>query len=172
MGDTPEKPKARQALGKKTLDEKDWQLISALQADARLPLKTLAVAVGLSLPATAERLKRLQATGVISGYHAQIDLAAAGYPLQAVVAITVAQPHKAKLIAALQRMTEVLECHHVTGSDSYVMTMVARSISHLEQLVGSINGYGETRTSIVMSTPIPRRAPRPIAGGEDAASAD
>jgi len=149
-------------MSRKTLDDKDWQLIAALQADARLPLKSLADTAHLSLPATAERLKRLQAADVISGYHAQINLEAAGYPLQAVVAITVAQPHKAKLIAALQRMTEVLECHHVTGSDSYIMTMVARSIAHLEQLVGSINGYGETRTSIVMSTPIPRRAPRPV----------
>lgn len=154
-------------MAKKALDEKDWQLISALQADARLPLKTLASIVELSLPATAERLKRLQAAEVISGYHAQINLEAAGYPLQAVVAITVAQPNKAKLIAALQRMTEVLECHHVTGSDSYIMTMVARSIAHLEQLVGSINGYGETRTSIVMSTPIPRRAPHPVLPREE-----
>ena len=54
-------------------------------------------------------------------------------------------------------MPEVLECHHVSGADSYLMTVVATDLAHLEALIASINLYGETRTSIVFSTPIPRR---------------
>ncbi|WP_374349006.1 Lrp/AsnC family transcriptional regulator [Chitinimonas sp.] len=150
-------------MSKKPLDSKDWRLLAALQADARAPLKTLAADIGLSLAATAERIKRLEADGVITGYHTDIDLQAAGYPIMALVAITSAQPHKEQLLNTLGRMTEVLECHHVTGADSYMITMVAKSIAHLEQLVGSINAYGETRSSIVMSSPIPRRAPRAAA---------
>lgn len=142
------------------LDEKAWKLLQALQADARQSLKELAAAAGLSIPATAERLRKLEDAGVIRGYRAEVDAVAAGYGVQALVGITTPQPHKRRFLELLQGMPEVLECHHVTGADSYVMTVVARSIGELEAFLGRINGYGETRTSIVMSTPIPRRGLR------------
>jgi Lrp/AsnC family leucine-responsive transcriptional regulator len=80
-----------------------------------------------------------------------------GYGVRAVVGINVPQPGKAALIDKLQRSPGVLECHHVSGNDSYVMQVVARDLPDLERFLGEINGYGETRTSIVFSTPIPRR---------------
>lgn len=139
------------------LDAKAWALLNALQADGRAPLKTLAEAAGLSVPATVERLKRLKDAGVVRSVGAELDPALAGYPVRAIVSITVQQPGKQAFIDKLRRAPEVLECHHVAGADSYVMTVVARSLSDLEQFLSSINGYGETRTSIVFSTPIPRR---------------
>jgi len=139
------------------IDDKAWRLIQALQADARLPLKALAQAAGLSLPATAERLKRMEEAGVISGFHAEVPPSAAGYGVRAIVGINVPQPGKQSLIAQLQAMPEVLECHHVSGADSYIFTVVARDLGHLEGLIGAVNLYGETRTSIVFSTPVPRR---------------
>jgi Lrp/AsnC family leucine-responsive transcriptional regulator len=147
-------------MTKRGLDNKDWRLLALLQQDARAPLKTLAAAIELSVAATAERIKRLEADGVIIAYRTEIDPTAAGYPVMALVAVTAVQPYKDDLLSTMARMPEVLECHHVTGADSYMVTMVATSIRHLEQLIGGINGYGETRTSIVMSSPIPRRAPR------------
>jgi len=139
------------------LDPKAWALLNALQIDGRAPLKTLAEAAGLSIPATVERLKRLKETGVVRSVSADLDPARAGYPVRAIVSITVQQPGKKAFLDKLRRAAEVLECHHVAGADSYVMTVVARSLSDLEQFLSSINGYGETRTSIVFSTPIPRR---------------
>ena len=139
------------------LDPKAWALLNALQADGRAPLKTLAEAAGLSVPATVERLKRLKDAGAVRSVGAELDPALAGYPVRAIVSITVQQPGKQAFIDKLRRAPEVLECHHVAGADSYVMTVVARSLSDLEQFLSSINGYGETRTSIVFSTPIPRR---------------
>ena len=139
------------------LDPKAWALLNALQADGRAPLKTLAEAAGLSVPATVERLKRLKDAGVVRSVGAELDPALAGYPVRAIVSITVQQPGKQAFIDKLRRAPEVLECHHVAGADSCVMTVVARSLSDLEQFLSSINGYGETRTSIVFSTPIPRR---------------
>lgn len=139
------------------LDPKAWALLNALQADGRAPLKTLAEAAGLSVPATVERLKRLKDAGVVRSVGAELDPALAGYPVRAIVSITVQQPGKQAFIDKLRRAPEVLECHHVAGADSYVMTVVARSLSDLEQFLSSINGYGETRTSIVFSTPIHRR---------------
>lgn len=139
------------------LDAKAWALLMALQEDGRAPLKVLAQAAGLSVPATVERLKRLKEAGVVRALGAELDPARAGYPVRAIVGITVPQPGKKAFLDKLRRATEVLECHHVAGVDSYVMTVVARSLQDLEHFLASINGYGETRTSIVFSTPIPRR---------------
>ena len=139
------------------LDTKAWALLMALQEDGRAPLKTLALAAGLSVPATVERLKRLKDAGVVRSVGAELDPALAGYLVRAIVGITVQQPGKKAFLDKLRRAPEVLECHHVAGADSYVMTVVARSLADLERFLASVNGYGETRTSIVFSTPIPRR---------------
>lgn len=140
-----------------SLDTKAWKLLLALQQDGRAPLKTLAAAADLSVPATVERLKRLQEAGVVSSIGAELDPPAAGYRVRAIVGITVQQPGKKAFLERLRRAAEVLECHHVAGADSYLMTVVARDLPDLERFLASINGYGETRTSIVFSTPIARR---------------
>jgi len=139
------------------VDEKSWRLLEMLQADARASLKALAAAAGLSIAATAERLKRLQEAGVLRGTVAEVDAARVGWPVRAVVGITVLQPQKKHLIEKLRKSPEVLECHHVSGADSFLMTVVARDLPDLERFLGTINGYGETHTSIVFSTPIARR---------------
>lgn len=139
------------------LDAKAWALLSALQQDSRAPLKALAGAAGLSVPATVDRLKRLKDSGVLRSMGAELDAARAGYPARAIVGITVQQPGKKAFLDKLRAAPEVLECHHVAGADSYLMTVVARDLEHLERFLGSVNGYGETRTSIVFSTPIERR---------------
>jgi Lrp/AsnC family leucine-responsive transcriptional regulator len=144
-----------------TLDATAWRLLDALQRDGRAPLKTLAAAAGLSIAATAERLRKLQAAGVVRGVHAEVDAARAGLAIRAIVGITTAQPHKAALLKALRARPEVLECHHVTGPDSYVMTVATADMEALERFLGDINRWGETRTAIVMSSPIPRRGLAP-----------
>lgn len=143
------------------LDDKAWRLLQALQADGRAPLKALAAAAGLSIPATVERLQRLQAAGVVRSIGAELDPARVGYGVKAIVGITAAQPGKRALLEQLERSPEVLECHHVAGADSYLMTVVARDLPDLERFLATVNGYGETRTSIVFSTPIPRRGLAP-----------
>ena len=145
------------------LDSKAWALLMALQEDGRAPLKTLALAAGLSVPATVERLKRLKESGVVRSVSAELEPALAGYPVRAIVGITVQQPGKKTFIDKLKRAPEVLECHHVAGADSYIVTVVSQSLEKLERLLASINGYGETRTSIVFSTPVTRRGvSRPV----------
>lgn len=143
------------------LDAKAWKILAALQADARLPLKRLAEAAGLSLAATSERVKRLEESGVIAAYRVELDAEKLGYGVLAVIGITVPQADKARLIDLLKGMPEVLECLHVTGQDSFLLRVATRDIRHLERFVGGINHYGETRTAIVMSAPIPLRALAP-----------
>lgn len=140
-----------------TLDDNAWALLLALQADGRAPLKALADAAGLSIPATAERLKRLKDAGVVRSVGAELDAAKLGYTVRAIVGVTVTQPGKKSFVDRLKRAAEVIECHHVAGADSYLLTVVARDLPDLERFLASINGFGETRTSIVFSTPIPRR---------------
>lgn len=139
------------------LDSAGWRLLDALQADGRAPLKSLAMSTGLSVAATAERLKRLQETGVVRRFSVEANASMAGYPVKAIVGITAAQPGKKNLLEKLRTSPEVLECHHVAGADSYLLTVVTTSMVDLERFIGTINGYGETRTSIVFSTPIERR---------------
>jgi Lrp/AsnC family leucine-responsive transcriptional regulator len=111
----------------------------------------------LSVPATVERLKRLKDAGVVRSVGADLDPVQLGYAVRAIVGITVQQPGKKTFLDKLRRAPEVLECHHVAGADSYIVTVVSPSLEALERFLATINSYGETRTSIVFSTPIPRR---------------
>lgn len=99
------------------------------------------------MPATAERLKRLKDAAVVRSVGAELDPPLAGYPVRATVGITLQEPGKKTFLDKLRRAPEALECHHVAGADSYVLTVVARSRADLERFLGSVNGYGETRTS-------------------------
>jgi Lrp/AsnC family leucine-responsive transcriptional regulator len=99
----------------------------------------------------------LEESGVIDAFMARVSPKAVGFHVTALVGITVQQPAKAKFKKFLEGVREVLECHHVTGDDSYVMKLVAVDMVHLESLIARINLYGETRTSIVMSTTIASR---------------
>ncbi|WP_028535386.1 Lrp/AsnC family transcriptional regulator [Paludibacterium yongneupense] len=139
------------------IDGKSWRILECLQAEARLSLTELARAVELSVPAVSERLKRLEEAGVIKGYHARVATEKVGYTLCAIVGITVPQPYKQTLLDVLTAMPEVTECHHVTGADSYLFRLVARDVAHLEALVARVNHLGETRTSIILSTPLAER---------------
>lgn len=147
----------------KLLDSKSWQLLAALQADARLPLKTLATAAGLSISAAAERLRKLEDAGVIRGYRAALDLQRLGLGVEAVIGITVPQPQKRRFLDHLAALPSVRECLHVTGADSYLLRVAVADMHGLEALIETLNPYGETRTSLVLSTPIALRAVPPPA---------
>jgi Lrp/AsnC family transcriptional regulator, leucine-responsive regulatory protein len=146
---------------KMELDAKSWKILQIVQLEGRISLTDLAPRVALSLPATSERLKRLEEAGVIEAYCATVSAEKAGYGVMALIGMTTPQSNKARLIGQLQHMPEVLECLHVTGQDSFILRVVTRDIRYLERFVGSINHFGETRTSIVMSAPIPLRGVAP-----------
>ena len=140
------------------MDDLDWKILSLLQHNGRMTYTDLSRQVNLSVPAVTERVKRMEESGVIEGYSARINPVAAGYAMQSLIGITVPQPAKSKFLKFLETIPEVLECHHVTGADSYIMLLVAVSLADLERLIERINVYGETRTSLVMSTPLTLRS--------------
>lgn len=143
------------------LDKKSWKILEALQKDARLSLTELSQQVALSVPAVSERVKRLEETGVLRAYQAVVPADKVGYSVMAFICITAPQPRKAELLGLLGGLPEVLECYHVSGACSYILKVISTNIQTLEDLIGQINSYGETHTSLVMSVPIERRGVRP-----------
>lgn len=139
------------------LDDTNLRLLAELQADARLSLAELGRRVGLSSPAVAERLGRLERNGVILGYHARLDPRALGLALSAVISVRPA-PLQLKQVATVARESaEVVECRRITGEDCYVMLAHVRSVEHLEELIDRFAPHGQTTTSIVQSAPVPPR---------------
>jgi Lrp/AsnC family leucine-responsive transcriptional regulator len=139
------------------LDDVNRRLLAELQADARLALAELGRRVGLSAPAVAERLARMEEAGVIRGYHAEVDPRALGYALSAVLRIRPA-PRELPKVAQLARDTEeVVECHRITGEDCFFMKLHVRDVIHLEEVIDRFAFFGQTTTSIVQSSPVPGR---------------
>src|SRR3954453_19810000 len=139
------------------IDATNRRLLAELQADARLSQAELGRRVGLSAPAVAERLGRLEREGVISGYRTDVDPRALGYAFAAVLRMRPA-PRQIPAVADVARGTpEVVECHRVTGEDCFYMKLHVRSVEHLEEVIDRFTPYGQTTTSIVQSSPVPRR---------------
>ncbi|HEV3376904.1 MAG TPA: Lrp/AsnC family transcriptional regulator [Thermoleophilaceae bacterium] len=145
-------------LANRSQDATNAALLQELQEDARLSLAELGRRVGLSPPAVADRLERLEEAGVIRGYRAEVDPRALGYQLAVVLRIRPA-PRELKKVAELaQRTPEVVECHRITGDDCYLMKAHVRDVDHMEEVIDRFAIYGQTTTSIIQSSPVPRRS--------------
>lgn len=141
------------------LDEIDWAIINELQQDARISLSELGRRVSLSPSATTERVRRLEAMGVITGYRAVVDLAKASYPVLAVVRLKYPGNRHQPLHRLLADRREILECLRTTGDDCYTLKVAATSMEHLETLMDELAGFGSTTTSVVYSQTLPYRGP-------------
>jgi Lrp/AsnC family leucine-responsive transcriptional regulator len=139
------------------LDRTDRALLGELQEDARVTLAELGRRVGLSSPAVADRLRRLEAGGVIAGYRTEVRPEALGFALTSIVRIR-PSPRELQRVAQLAREApEVVECHRITGEDCFFIKAHVRDVQHLEELIDRFTPYGQTTTSIVQSSPVPRR---------------
>ena len=139
------------------LDATNLRLLSELQANARLTLAELGRRVGLSSPAVAERIARLERDEVILGYHARLNPRALGYALSSVIRVRPAPGQLHNVADVARDATEVVECRRITGEDCYVLLAHVRSIEHLEELIDRFAPYGQTTTSIVQSSPVDPR---------------
>ena len=139
------------------LDETNLALLAELQLDARVSLAELGRRVGLSAPAVAERLQRLERDGVVLGYRAQLDPAAVGYGISAIIRVRPAPRQLYKVADVARSAPEVVECHRITGEDCYLIKAHVRSMRHLEELLDTLAPFGQTTTSIIQSSPVPVR---------------
>ena len=141
------------------LDETNLRLLQELSADGRIGMAELGRRIGMSAPAVAERVQRLERVGVITGYRAEIDPSALGFPVSAVVRIR-PSPGQLQRIPEIARETaEVGECYRITGEDCYLLRLHLRSIDELEDVLDRFTPHGQTTTSIIHSMPVPRRGP-------------
>jgi len=148
----------------KLLDDTGWQLLHALQQNARLSYSELGQRVGLSSPAVAERIHRMEDAGIISGYHVEINRSKLGYPITAIIRMSTSPGDQCSRFATfVQEIPEVLECYRVTGSDSLIMKVMASSVEHLESLIDRLSAHGQLTTSMVLSAPVTRRVVNPVA---------
>ncbi len=145
------------------LDTTNRRLLVELQADARLSLAELGRRVGLSSPAVAERVGRLEQAGVILGYRALLEPRKLGFALSAVIRVRPAPGQLFNVAQIAQATPEVVDCRRITGEDCYVMTAHVRSVEHLEEVIDRYAAHGQTTTSIVQSAPVPSR-PIDLAG--------
>src|SRR3954454_18734414 len=142
------------------LDRTDWRLLDELQKDGRASYADLARAVAMSPSAVAERVRRLEEAGGIAGYRAVVDPERVGLGVMAFVRLRYPTGNYRPFHALLDSTPEVVEAHHVTGEDCFVLKVLARSMRHLEEVTGRISGLGSVTTSVVYSSPL---AGRPIA---------
>lgn len=141
------------------MDATDQKILNALMADSRISQKELAARVGLSAPAVAERVRRLEEGGIIRGFTIDINPEALGYPLQAIVRVRPLPGNLHIVEQIIQEIPEFGECDKVTGEDCFVARLYVRSVSDLDNLLERIVDKAETNTSIVKAKPVERRMP-------------
>lgn len=146
----------------KLLDETGWRILQALQENARLSFSELGLRVGLSSPAVAERVRKLEDAGIIKGYHAEVDTAKVGYPITAIIRAQAQGDRCSRISTEVRDIPEVLECYRVTGSDCLIMKVMVSSVEHLEALIDRLSIHGPLTTSIVLSTTFTKRAIVPV----------
>ena len=136
------------------LDQTGVAILEELQRDARVSYSELARRVGLSTPATVERIRKLEDAGIIAGYGARVNLDALGFGVTALIEVKT-DPTRYERVREFARSTlEVRECYFVTGESSFVTRVVVRNINELQALIERMGLFGSTRTSVALSSPI------------------
>lgn len=170
MGDSaalPKEPRHLRGLAHDSsvaLDSVDTRLLELVQTEGRITLSELGRRVSLSPAAVAERIRRLESSGIITGYSAVVAPDRLGYAMLAFVRVsphggyTLRHPRTLELMAR----PEILEVHHVVGEDCWILKVAVADTSHLEEMLEQISALGRTTTSIVLSSPVERKVITPI----------
>ncbi|TMQ90596.1 Lrp/AsnC family transcriptional regulator [Actinomadura soli] len=145
----------------KPLDAIDLQILTELQRDGRATLADLGRRVALSAPAVAERVQRLEETGVITGYHASVDPVALGFPITILVRVNPSPRELSRIPKIADEIPAIVECHRITGDDCFFFIAHLRTVEELEPILDRLTPYARTTTSILQSAPVPRR-PLPL----------
>lgn len=139
------------------VDEIDRRLLDELQNDGRASVAHLARVVNLSSSATADRVRRLTDIGVITGYSVTVDTEALGYTVSAFVRLAYPSGNYGPFDALVASTPEIIEAHHVTGDDCFIIKVLARSMRDLERVTGRLATLGSITTNVVYSSPLPSR---------------
>jgi Lrp/AsnC family transcriptional regulator, leucine-responsive regulatory protein len=142
-----------------TLDEHDRRILSELQSDARLSMAELGRRVQLSQPGVTERVRKLEAAGVITGYTTTVDLDMLGYGIRALMRL--GRSESARVVKLIQQSPEVVTAYNVAGEDSWVVEIAVIDVKHLDAVVSKFSLLADVSTSVILHAVRERQAMLP-----------
>lgn len=144
------------------LDTIHSKILISLQFNARTSNTSIAQQVGISSPAVAERLKKMEDSGVISGYYAKVNHIALGYGIRALITVRAFMGRLKPFLHKIKTYEEVVNCYRITGNENIVMEVVIKDQRHLEEFIDELISYGETKTQIILSDVVTNQSLKPI----------
>ncbi|WP_136468431.1 Lrp/AsnC family transcriptional regulator [Flagellimonas onchidii] len=145
------------------IDELNWEILTYLQQNARETFANIGRKVGLTPPAVAERVKKMEDLGVIASYNTNVSYSQAGYQLKAIIMLRAFMGKLKPFLSKVKSYKEVINCYRITGNENIIMEVVLKDQSHLEKFIDELITYGECRTHIVLSNVV---ANAPISDGK------
>ncbi|TRO63983.1 Lrp/AsnC family transcriptional regulator [Christiangramia sabulilitoris] len=136
------------------MDKLNWAILEELQKNARVGFAEIGRKVGLTSPAVAERVRKMEDSGIIDSYHVHLSHQKAGYQLRAIITLRAFTGRLKAFLETVKEYPEVINCYRITGNENIIMEVVLRDQVHLEKLIDKLITYGETRTHIVLSNVI------------------
>ncbi len=138
------------------------KILGALQSNARISNTHIAQQVGISSPAVAERIKKMEDSGVISAYFAKVNHRALGHGIRALITVRAFMGRLKPFLHKIKTYDEVVNCYRITGNENIVMEVVIKDQTHLEQFIDELISYGETKTQIILSDVVTSQPLKPV----------
>jgi Lrp/AsnC family leucine-responsive transcriptional regulator len=136
------------------LDVINWNILECLQQNSRQSNTKIAQHVGITSPAVAERIRKMEDAGVIEGYFAKLSYFETGNQLKAIITLRAFMGQLKPFLVKVKTFKEVMNCYRITGNENIVMEVVLKNQKHLGHFIDQLISYGETRTQIVLSNVI------------------
>lgn len=143
------------------LDSLNWKILEALQQNARMSFSEIGRKVGLTSPAVAERIKKMEDKGIIKGYKVQVSYNKTGHQLKAIITLKVFMGRLKPFLDKVKDFREVINCYRITGNENIILEVVLYDQAHLEVFIDKLITYGETRTHIVLSNVVEQAPVKP-----------
>ena len=140
----------------------NWKILNCLQKNARQSNSEIGRTVGISSPAVAERIKKMEDAGIIQGYQTSVSALEAGYQLKAIITLRAFMGMLKPFMEKVKSYDEVLNCYRITGNENFVMEVVLKNQKHLERFIDQLIVYGETKTQIVLSHVVKNGQVKPL----------
>ena len=133
------------------LDKINWEILESLQRNSRQSNTKISKRVGISSPAVAERIRKMEDAGIIEGYYTKLSYFETGNQLTAIITLRAFMGKLKPFLVKVKSFKEIINCYRITGNENIVMKVVLKDQKHLEQFIDQLIVYGETRTQIVLS---------------------
>ncbi len=136
------------------MDKIDYKILDIMQSNGRISMKDLGLKVGLTAPAVSERVKKMEETGIITGYSATLNYEKLGKNISAFINLNMPPEKYNNFLTFASDESSIIECHHITGGDSLTVKVLVANITALEVIIDKIKQFAKTNTSIILSSPI------------------